>query len=137
MFPIRYVCHAGFLSRCVLLSMILTMSWYASGMIKPANAGSRPPLAWQFAPLNVDRNECVRRAYLSLVTEIQGRIKRTDYYVSLTNSAESVDIICIKIGKRKTVAFVTMTASGRNSFRRANRMTVQLIAVVKSGGPYE
>ena len=138
MFPGGYVRHVSLLLVGVLLSVVLTVSWYTSGVIKPAKAEERPPLAWQFVTLNVDRNECLRRAYLSLATEIkEGIIERKENFARLTSYTSSVDIICMKIGKRETIAFIVMTASGPNKFQRVNSLTVQLLRAVESGGPYE
>ena len=136
MLPRRYFRHASRLMGCVLLSVTLTVSWYTSGVIKPAKAGGRPPLAWQFVTLNVDKNECLNRARHALASQRLGKIQRKEYYVSMTNFNDSVDIICMKIGKRKTIAFIAATSSKSDGFRWANGFTVYMRDLVNNNGPY-
>ncbi len=96
------------------------------------NAGAAPPsLFYSLLPLNLSKEDSLKRAYAAVSTEVKGKLMKRPDDVALVNEEYNLAVHCRKIDSKKT--FVTIIVAHNASFAEAKGLALNIRRGMETG----
>ena len=96
------------------------------------NAEAAPPsLFYSFLPLNMSKEDSLKRAYAAVSSEVKGKVMKRPDDVALVNEEYNLAVHCRKIDEKKT--FVTIIVAHNTNFNEAKGLALNIRRGMETG----
>ncbi|HEY5704890.1 MAG TPA: hypothetical protein VIS96_04885 [Terrimicrobiaceae bacterium] len=110
----------------LLVSIIVLLLWQGT-----TTEAAPPSLFYSLLPLNLSKEDSLKRAYAAVSSEVKGKIMRRSDDVALVNEEYNLAVHCRKIDEKKT--FVTIIVAHDSSFNEAKGLALNIRRGMETG----